>query len=281
MRKFDSVAIIGTGLIGGAFGMALLKQKLTKRVIGIGRNELKLKKALKLKAITEYSLDYWILGEADLVFISTPVLNIEEMLKRIGPYLKAGAIVTDGGSTKQRIVETAWKWLPRYVSFVGSHPIAGSEKSGVDNSRPDLFFGAVCAVTPDKTTVKKCLNEVIALWKKLGSGVIVMSPAEHDKAIAAASHLPHFAASALSSAVIAKDKNLRALIGKGFKDTTRIAASNPAVWAEIAIANRKNVCVRLKQFIVETKKLEKAICSGKKMAVVKLLETAKKKRESI
>jgi len=281
MKKFNTVAIIGVGLIGGAFGMALRKQKLACRVIGIGRNEARLKNAVKLGAITEYSLDYWILGEADLVFLATPVLHIKDMLTKIGPYLKAGAIVTDGGSTKENIVSAANKYLPLYTYFVGSHPIAGSEKSGVQFACPDLFKGSVCAVTPDKLTDRMALTKVVNIWRKLGARVITLKPAEHDKILAATSHLSHFVAAAMSVSVINKNKNLLALIGKGFKDTTRIAASNPEVWAEIALANKINVCKSMKAFIRQTVKLEKAIKRGKSKEIIKLLKEAKIKRESL
>ena len=281
MKKINTIAIIGVGLIGGAFGMALRKQKIASKIIGIGRNEERLKKAVKLGAITEYSLDYWILGEADLVFLATPVVHIKDMLTKIGPYLKAGAIVTDGGSTKEEIVEAANKWLPLYTYFVGSHPIAGSEKSGVQFASKDLFKGSVCAVTPDKLTNKIALNKVAKLWKMLGAKVITLPPAEHDKILAATSHLPHFAAAAMSVSVINKNKNLLALIGKGFKDTTRIAASSPEVWAEIALANKKNVCAMLKLFMKQTAKLEKAIKRGRTKDIVKLLKEAKLKRERL
>jgi len=281
MKKINTVAIIGVGLIGGAFGMALRKQKLAGRVIGIGRNEKKLKNAVKLGALTEYSLDYWILGEADLVFLATPVVHIEEMLTKIGPYLKAGALVTDGGSTKENIVSAANKYLPLYTYFVGSHPIAGSEKSGVQFSEAGLFNGAVCAVTPDKLTNKIALSKIRNLWKKLGANVVTLSPAEHDKILAATSHLPHFVAAAMAVSVISKNKNLLSLIGKGFKDTTRIAASSPEVWAEIALANKKNVCKSMKEFIRQTIKLEKAIKRGRSKDIVMILKEAKVKREQL
>ncbi|OGF50006.1 MAG: hypothetical protein A2044_00035, partial [Candidatus Firestonebacteria bacterium GWA2_43_8] len=195
--------------------------------------------------------------------------------------LKAGAIVTDGGSTKEEIVEAANKWLPLYTYFVGSHPIAGSEKSGVQFASKDLFKGSVCAVTPDKLTNKIALNKVAKLWKMLGAKVITLPPAEHDKILAATSHLPHFAAAAMSVSVINKNKNLLALIGKGFKDTTRIAASSPEVWAEIALANKKNVCAMLKLFMKQTAKLEKAIKRERTKDIVKLLKEAKLKRERL
>ncbi|MFH1074343.1 MAG: prephenate dehydrogenase [Candidatus Firestonebacteria bacterium] len=281
MKKFNTVAIIGVGLIGGAFGMALRRQKLAVKVIGIGRNEARLKKAVKLEAITEYSLDYWILGEADLVFLATPVIHITEMLAKIGPYLKAGAVVTDGGSTKEGIVNAANKYLPLYTYFVGSHPIAGSEKNGVQFASTGLFRGSVCAVTPDKLTDKTALKKITGLWKAFGAKVVTITPGEHDRIIAATSHLPHFAAAALAGSVISKNKNLRSLIGKGFKDTTRIAVSNPEVWAEIALANKKNVCKSIKAFIRKITKLEKFIRKGKTKEIVRLLKEAKVKRESI
>ncbi len=281
MKSYNTVAIIGVGLIGGAFGMALLKKGFTGRVIGIGRNEKRLKVAKRMGAITEYSTDYWILGEADLVFLATPVIHIESLLEGIGPYLKAGALLTDGGSTKEKIVSTAHKFLPPYVFFVGSHPVTGSEKSGVHFTKSDLFEGAVCAVTPDKTTDKKALGNVIKLWKALGSTVISMKPAVHDKLLASTSHLPHFVAAALTLSVVRKDKNLRALLGKGFKDTTRIAASNPEVWAQIALANKKNISNSLQEFLKQTKKLQSAVRTGNMRKLVRLLSEAKTVRESL
>ena len=262
MQK-KTVAIMGVGLIGGSLGKAFLRRGLFTKVLGIGRNPIKLEKALKARAITEFSTDLKALKSADLVVLCTPVVHIKKTFKKLSRHLKPGCIVTDVGSTKEEIVLAAGKLLPKNVFFVGSHPIAGSEKSGVDFAGAELFKGAVCVVTPVKKTNNKALAEVRNLWSRLGGKVIVMNPAEHDRVIARTSHVPHFLASALTLSVLKKDRNTISLAGKGFRDTTRIAAGNPEVWCEIAAANSKNIRKGLDELIKTLLRIKKEVGSNK------------------
>ena len=260
MKK--TAAIIGTGLIGGSIGKALLAGRIFSGVVGIGRNRAKLCLALKEKAVTSWSTGYSALKKADLVVICTPVRHIESIFEKIGPYLKQGCIVTDAGSTKERIVKGSAR-LPRGVFFVGSHPIAGSHKRGVNNADGKMFRDTLCIVTPEKKTDHNALRSVTTLWKRLGCRVLLMSPAEHDRTLALTSHVPHFIASALSLAVLNGDKKRENVLGKGFLDTTRIAAGNPELWSEIASSNRKNINRGIDKVISILKKIKKTAGSRK------------------
>ena len=272
MKK--TVAVIGTGLIGGSIGKALLAGRGCSKVIGIGRNRAKLRLALREKAVSSWSTDYSALKEADLVVICTPVGHIENIFEKIGANLKPGCIVTDAGSTKERIVKSSKK-LPSGVFFVGSHPIAGSHKRGVGNSDGKMFRGTLCIVTPEKSSDRKAVRAVTALWKQLGCRVILMSPAEHDRTLALTSHVPHFTAAALCLAVLSGDKRRERVLGKGFLDTTRIAAGNPELWCEIASANKKNIRDGIEAVISALRKIKKTAGSRK---LFPLLEKAGKTR---
>ena len=260
MKK--TAAVIGTGLIGGSIGKALLAGQSYSKVIGIGRNRAKLRLALTEKAVSSWSTDYSALKEADLVIICTPVVHIEKIFAKIGPNLKPGCIVTDAGSTKERIVKSSVK-LPKGVFFVGSHPIAGSHKRGVGNADGRMFLGTLCIVTPPKGAQTKTVNSVAALWNSLGCRVMLMSPIEHDRTLALTSHVPHFTASALALAVLNGDKKREKVLGKGFLDTTRIAAGSPELWCEIAASNRKNIVLGIEKVISFLKKIKKNAGSRK------------------
>lgn len=281
MKKINKVAILGVGLLGGSFGKALIKNKLAKKVIGIGRNKSRLRKAIMQRAIDEMSLDIRKVKEADLVVISTPVIHIEETLKKISSYFKKGSIVIDTGSTKAGIVRAATKYINHEVYFVGCHPIAGSEKSGVDFSTENLFNGSICVITPVETTSKEALLVVKTLWEQLKAEVVMMSPNEHDRVIALTSHLPHFIASSLVLSAVKEDKNILALTGKGFKDTTRIAASSPELWIEIAAANKNNIITSLKIFLKNLNLINNYIKQGNFKKIKELLYKAKELREDL
>ncbi|MFH1824698.1 MAG: prephenate dehydrogenase [Candidatus Firestonebacteria bacterium] len=281
MKRINTVVIYGVGLIGGSLGKAFIKKHLARKVIGIGRNVQKLKKAVREKAIIEFSTDFKRIKEADLVILATSVIHIEKTLKKISPFLKDGCLVTDVGSTKERIVNVASKFLRRKIYFVGSHPIAGSEKSGVDFSSAELFKGSVCVLTPTKNTNKDALKVIRNLWEKLGAKVIITRPKEHDEIIALTSHLPHFIACALVLLISKDKKNLFSMIGKGFKDTTRIAGSNPEIWSEIAISNKKNISCNIKNFLKIIKKINNSLNKNNVKNLKKLFLKAKSIREKI
>ncbi|MBU0533544.1 MAG: prephenate dehydrogenase/arogenate dehydrogenase family protein, partial [Candidatus Omnitrophica bacterium] len=195
---FNKIAIIGVGLIGGSIGLAAKKKKLTSKVIGIGRSELSLKKALKKKAVDEISLDKSKVKDADLVIIATPVGKIVSLVKELIPYLKKGTIITDVGSTKREIMDDIHKFLPQGISFMGGHPLAGSEKNGVEFADSNLFEKSICFLIPyNNQNATKSFKKLKSFWKKLGANTIIISAEEHDFLMAGISHLPHIIAVAL------------------------------------------------------------------------------------
>ena len=239
------IAIIGVGLIGGSLGLAFKKRNPTKEVIGIGRREV----GRDADRVT-LELEEGVKG-ADLVVVATPVGLIPEMVKRISRILSPGTIITDVGSTKGKIVEEAERIIPEEISFVGGHPLAGSEKRGVAEAKSDLFENSVCILTPGEKTSSRSLETIKSLWEEVGAKVEVMKPGEHDFLIAATSHLPHLIATALVNLVSdleEKNERIMSLIANGFKDSTRIAASSPELWRDICLSNRDNLAGMIDRF---------------------------------
>jgi prephenate dehydrogenase len=283
---FTQVTIIGVGLIGGSLGMILKRKGLADRVIGVGRRVENLKKAVELGAIDRYVVDSTEgVREAELVVLATPVDTYDRHLKEWASCLKVGAIVTDVGSVKGSLVEQAEAVMPHGVHFVGAHPIAGKEKTGVVAGTPQLFTGARCIITPTKTTNPDALARVRALWRETGAVVIEMEPHTHDKILGAVSHLPHVAAFALVNALIdLRDRAIPSLdlaghSGGGLRDTTRIAASSPEMWRDIFLWNRDNIVACIEAYEQSLTRLKQLIKSGDAAGIEKELERAKQERE--
>lgn len=233
------LSILGVGLLGGSIGLAVREAISGCTVAGYGHRTGTLAEAMDLGAIHEaFSTAAEAVRGADLVILGTPVGVFEQNLAEIAPALSPGAIVTDVGSTKRSVVAAAEKLLPPGVWFVGSHPMAGSEKRGVRFASADLFHGAVCITTPTDRTSAAALETVEAFWKRLGMNLVRLSPAEHDRRLAEVSHLPHALAAALVSM---QEEASLALAGKGFLDSTRIAGGDPGLWRDIFIDNRDNL----------------------------------------
>jgi len=278
MRPFKRVAIIGVGLIGGSIGLAIKKRGLAGEVVGVFRRRATLKKALKRRAIDKGFLDIKDgLRGADLIILATPVSSIvsigRDALKHTGP----GAIITDVGSTKGWIaaeLDKASAKLP--AAFVGSHPMAGSERNSVEFARDTLVEEAPCIVTKTRDTDRKALARIVYFWKSLGAKVKVMTPLEHDRSVALVSHLPHVVAFGLAGAVPEKDM---AYAAEGFKDTTRVASSDPHLWADIFLANKKEVINACRRFELSYKKILKALAKEDYRGIVDVLEKAKSKRD--
>ncbi len=246
------IAIVGVGLIGGSLGLALKKRNLIKEVVGIGRRQESIDKALQAGAVDRGTLKLEEgVKDVDLVVIATPVGSITEMIKRTIIALPQRAIITDVGSTKEKIVIEVDRIIPKKISFLGGHPLAGSEKSGVEAAREDLFVDSVCVLKPGKTTLPGVLATISSFWENVGARVIVMKPEEHDFLIAATSHLPHLVSAALVSLtgrLEGEKEGLLPLIATGFKDTTRIALSSPEVWKDIYLTNGKNIISMVGRF---------------------------------
>jgi prephenate dehydrogenase len=279
MKHWDTVAIIGVGLIGGSIGLALRERKLAGRIIGVGRRPENLAKAKAAGAVHRATQDLSDgVHEAELVVVCTPVDSIARFVREAAAACPPGALLTDAGSTKASIVRQLNGTLPRAVAFVGSHPLAGSEKSGCEYARADLFDGRVVVVTPTRKTNKEHLQRTADLWSALGASVMIMSPAAHDRALAATSHLPHVVAAALARLTAAENLPLAA---GGWRDCTRIAAGDAELWSQILLDNRDNVLKAIG-------KLEKSL-AGFRLAIERddarrlhqLLKEAKQRRDAV
>lgn len=275
--KFKQITIIGVGLIGGSIGLAVKKKSLSTRIIGVTAHKRTLKKALKRRAIDIGTLNVRkSVLDSDMVILAAPVDKILSTLKKIKPHLKKGCIVIDVASVKEKIVRNAERITGRKGYFVGAHPMAGSEQRGIDNADGNLFKDAPCILTKTRKTNAKALKAVSNFWKAMGSKIYVLSPSEHDKKISNISHLPHIVASALSLA--AKPSSLE-FASTGFKDTTRIAASNPDLWISILLSNHKNVVKDVGNYLRGLKDIRNSIKQGEKRRLRNLLLKAKRKRE--
>ncbi len=276
---FRKVTIIGVGLIGGSVGLAIKKYRLAREVIGVSRQQSSLTQALKSKAIDRASHDIKRSAQdADFVVLATPVKATIHFLSTIGRDLRRGALVTDVGSTKSAIVEAAQKNLPPHVHFVGSHPLAGSEKKGAAFSSAELFERAVCLMTPTEKSQKFAVDRIKTFWTKIGANVKILSPSEHDKALAYISHLPHLLAYGLIGTVPQEHLNLAS---QGLKDTTRIAASDPEIWRDICLTNASHLVKSLDEFIKILSIYRKAIVSRDEQILLENFRKSKNKRDSI
>jgi len=273
------VTIVGVGLIGGSLGMAIKKNKLAREVVGLSYNQASLDEAIKNKAIDSAFTDVSkAIRNADLVILATPVDSIIKLLPAINPHLKRGCIVTDVGSAKLEIIEAVEKKLNAPNFFVGSHPLAGSEKGGSENARADLFEDSLCVMTPKKQTHRTARERVKYLWTNIGAKVKTLSPEEHDEILAYVSHLPHLAAYGLMETV---PKKFLEYAARGLKDTTRIAGSSPQMWNDICMANSKNILKALDEMVKNLAILRKAIVQHDQKSLIQSFIKAKEKRDEI
>jgi prephenate dehydrogenase len=274
------VTIVGVGLIGGSVGLALRDRKLAGRVIGVGRSAKSLTEAKRLGTVTETTADLaQAVASADVVVVTTGVAAIPGMLDAVDAAVQPGALLTDAGSTKASIV-AAWEKhrRTRRGRFVGAHPIAGSHRRGPAAASADLFTGRVTVVTPGRATPAADVEETGAFWAALGATVFTMSPAEHDRLLAATSHAPHLLAAALAAATPAEARQFTA---GGWRDTTRIAAGDPDLWADILLDNAAAVAKALSRIAGATEKMLTALEKGDRRKLVSLLHAAKEARDAV
>jgi cyclohexadieny/prephenate dehydrogenase len=238
--RFERVAVVGLGLLGGSVAGAARERGLAKRVVGISRGRDTAAAALAAGLADEATAELAAgVAGADLVVLCTPVFAMAETLRRAAPQLAPGAIVTDVGSVKARLVETLPGLLPPGVHYVGAHPMAGSHHTGLRHARKDLFEGAACVLTPTASTPPAALGRVRGFWAALGARIFERDPAQHDAQVAWVSHLPHAVAFAYAASLAGAPAEAFALRGAGFRDFTRIAASDPELWADILATNAK------------------------------------------
>lgn len=280
--KFQKITIYGIGLIGGSFALALKKKKLCDYIVGFGRNEKNLRRAKNKKIIDSYELDpVAACRESDLVLFATPVGVFLELADRIKKSLKSGAIITDVGSVKGKLVYDIEEILPENVYFVAGHPIAGSDQSGIDAASAEIFKNAKCIITPTDKTNKNAMNSVISIWKTLGSVVKIIDPYEHDEIYGAISHLPHLIAYNLVNTIAEINSSYFLFSGQGFKDTTRIASSHQELWRDICLLNRHNLLKYIKVFNKNLDKINRYLKTLDANSLGKEFANAKKLREKL
>jgi prephenate dehydrogenase len=281
--RINKLVIIGVGLIGGSFALALKKAKVVKQVVGVGRTRKNLNTALKLGVIDEISLDAAkAVRDADLVLIGTPVGQMAGVMKTIAPHLGGKTIVTDGGSTKQDVIACARKHLgAHFANFVPAHPMAGTENSGAAAAFPELYLDRKVILVPQRETTARALKLVSAAWTACGANVVRLQAREHDEILAAVSHLPHVAAFALMG-TLARRKDAKRVLGfsaGGLRDTVRISGSSPEMWRDIFLANRTALLVDIEKYINEIKCLKSSLKAGDGDALQAQFERARHARE--
>ncbi len=277
----DTLAIVGTGLIGGSFALALKQAGAVREVLGVGRNPARLTVARELGLI-DRAVDWAQAGEADCILLALPVGETEAVLRRLAPHLKPGAIVTDAGSTKANVVAAARAALgERFADFVPGHPIAGSEQSGPGAARADLYRGKRVVLTPQADTRADAVATVRALWEAAGAQVETLDPVQHDRIFAAVSHLPHLAAYALVDDLArrADGDTFFRFAASGFRDFTRIAGSSPEMWRDIALANRAAVLAELDAYVDALQTLRQSIAGQDAATLLEIFSRARAARE--
>ncbi|QDV22478.1 prephenate dehydrogenase [Aureliella helgolandensis] len=287
MVKFERVVLVGVGLLGGSLGMALRDRELAGCVVGVGRRETPLREALALGALDEFTLN---LSEAcqnaDLAIICTPVQLVADQIRACRAAMPAGGLITDVGSTKATICQVFEEENgshPQHAAgttaqFCGSHPLAGSDKSGVAFAEADLFVDKLTVVTPMAQTPEAAIQQTEALWQAMGSRTARMTPEQHDEAVARTSHLPHLVASALAAAT---PDAVLPLAASGWRDTTRVAAGNVEMWRQIVTENHGPVLEALNDFSGQLQQWIAALESGDNERLEKLLVAGKQKRDSV
>ncbi len=246
MPHLPRVTIVGLGLIGGSLGLALKRKRLAHEVVGLGRHAATLRLATQRRAIDWGTTDpARAVRHADIVVLATPVSTIVPLAKRLAPLMRPGSLLTDVGSTKAEIVRALERRLPNQISFVGAHPLAGSERRGLAAACADLFDGSLCIVTNTARTSPHALARLKRLWAGVVRRVVVLDPATHDRWLAQVSHLPHVVAFCL---VQAASGPARRVAPRSFLDATRVANSDPVLWRDILLTNRAAVLAALGRF---------------------------------
>ena len=272
------IVIFGVGLIGGSVALALRKAGNAPLIVGVGRTQTSLNEALNLGVIDNLETNiHTAIESADLVLIATPVAQTADILQSIKPHLNDQIIITDAGSTKRDILACAKEILgDQFCQFVGGHPIAGAEKSGVSAARADLFIGKNVVLTPTPETNVHAVASVAQLWQKCGANVSEMSAEDHDGIFAAVSHLPHLLAFALVDDIASRPnaKTLFSFAASGFRDFTRIAGSSPEMWRDICLANKSAILIELNAYQDELSQLKQLLTNKDSAGLQALFEHA-------
>ncbi|MDI6874129.1 prephenate dehydrogenase/arogenate dehydrogenase family protein [Candidatus Solincola sp.] len=281
---YERVGIVGTGLIGGSLGLAMQASGAAGKVLGSDVDAEMLERALKVGAVQEaFERPEEMVPRCDLVLVAVPVRAIPGVLERIAPFLRPGTTVSDVGSVKEGVVKAAARILPSYCHFVGGHPLAGSEQRGVEFADPDLFRETYYVLTPTRECDAEAYSRLHALLTSLGARVIAMEPRLHDRAVSVVSHVPHVMAMALMNLALrrAEEFPLLRLAAGGFRDVTRIAASDPRLWLDILAENREAVCETLEEVLGNLERIRDYLRAGRETELFSWLERASVGRRNL
>jgi prephenate dehydrogenase len=284
---FKKICIIGCGLIGSSLARAIKKFNLSEKIVSSNRSDTVNKKVLELKMVNDSSSDTQkIAKDSDLIIIATPLSSYENVILKIKNSLKSGTILTDVGSVKERVISLVEKAIPKDVSWIPSHPIAGTEESGPESGFSELFKNRWCILTPSKKAKEKDIDKLKSFWKKIGSKVDIMDAKQHDYILSITSHIPHLVAyNIVNTSINIQEEKQSAIIkysAGGLRDFTRIAASNPIMWRDIFIQNKTNTSKEIEKFIANLEDLKNAIENedGKKLEEI-FIKTKKIRKEII
>jgi prephenate dehydrogenase len=289
-RLFRKIVIVGVGLIGGSLGMVARQKRLADTILGVEPRADELKRAVARKAIDRYETGSRSLEKAvhnaDLVILATPVGQLEAVARQLAPFLSKGTVVTDVGSVKGFLVRHLEdQFSPNSSnrsSFVGGHPIAGHEKSGIEAASPNLFAGALCILTPTDRTSPEAFKKVQQFWEAIGAKTVSMEPDAHDRILAVVSHLPHLVAYALVNTALelqSKSGDLLSYSAGGFRDFTRVASSSPEMWRDICMANRENLLAVIEAYEKILDRFKRLLVEGHAEGLRREFERAKSAKE--
>ena len=283
---FNKVCIIGCGLIGSSIARAIRKNHLSSKIVSSNRSDSVNKKVIELKIVDDSSSDTKKMAEgSDLIIIATPLSSYEDIISKIKNSLKSGTILTDVGSVKENVINLIEKDVPANVSWISSHPIAGTEESGPEAGFSELFKNRWCILTPSKKAQEKDIKLIETFWQKIGSKVDIMEAKQHDYILSITSHMPHLIAyNIVNTSLNIQDEKESAIIkysAGGLRDFTRIAASNPIMWRDIFIQNKKNTSKMIDKFIEDLEDLKMAIENEDGKKLEEIFTKTKKVRKEI
>jgi prephenate dehydrogenase len=281
---WQKITVVGVGLLGGSLGLAIKRRGLAARIDGYVRRQASIAECCQLGVVDHVTLDLLMaVAEADLVILCTPIAQMRGLTEQMLPALKPGVLVTDVGSVKESVVcELEPVVADAGGQFIGSHPMAGAEKMGVNAARVDLFDNAVCVITPTPKSPLMAIEHLTAFWESVGGRPLRMTPEAHDELVSRSSHLPHIVAAELANYVLSPlhPKEQALLCANGFRDTTRIASGSPEMWHDIALANRKNLVQVLGVFIEDLREFQHALVNGDSRAIAEFFAQAKQRRDA-
>jgi prephenate dehydrogenase len=281
--QWHKITLVGVGLLGGSLGLAIRQRRLAAKVHGFVRRVSSVAECETLGVVDRATCDLAsAVAEADLVVLCTPLAQMRALVEAMLPHLKPGSLVTDVGSVKGDVVRVIEPLADRAgACFVGSHPMAGAEKMGVQAARPDLFENAVCVVTPTLQSPPPMVQQTMAFWQAVGGRTLQLTPDLHDELVSRSSHLPHIVAAELVNSVLspAHPREQALLCAQGFRDTTRVASGSPEMWRDIALANRHNLARVLGVFLDDLQQFQQAIERADGALITDFFEKAKQRRD--